>query len=132
MTTETATAVRHRDGVAVIDVRGDVDRRAEGSLDAAWRQALAGRPTAVALNFTDTGYINSTGIALVVGLLASARAQHIPVRAFGLTAHYLEIFEITRLADFVAISADEDSAVHDTSDGPSNEPSNDEHEGEHR
>ena len=113
MTTDSPTAVRQRDGVAVIDVRGDVDARAEERLNAAWATALEGRPEAVALNFTDTGYINSTGIALIVGLLASARAQHIPIRAFGLSPHYLEIFEITRLADFLAISPDEETAVND-------------------
>jgi len=57
------------------------------------------------------GYINSTGIAVIVGLLARARAAGIEVRAYGLTAHYREIFEITRLADFMAINPDEDSAV---------------------
>ena len=113
MTTDTVTAVRQRDGVAVIDVRGDVDARAEESLDRAWTEALGAEPTAVALNFTDTGYINSTGIALIVGVLASARAHRIPIRAFGLSPHYLEIFEITRLADFLAISPDEDTAVND-------------------
>ena len=112
MTTRTATQVRRRDGICVIDVRGDVDARAQESLDRAWAEALAGGPAAVALNFTDTGYINSTGIALIVGVLASARAHRIPVRAFGLSPHYLEIFEITRLADFLAISPDEETAVH--------------------
>ena len=34
------------------------------------------------------------------------------MRAFGLSPHYREIFEITRLADFLAISPDEDTAVH--------------------
>ena len=111
MTTKTATEVRRRDGVCVIDVRSDVDARAEESLDRAWTEALAEEPDAVVLNFTDTGYINSTGIALIVGILASARAHRIPIRAFGLSAHYLEIFEITRLADFLAISPDEDTAV---------------------
>ena len=68
-------------------------------------------PTAVVLNFGDAGYINSTGIALIVGLLAKSRAAAIPLRAYGLTPHYEEIFEITRLADFMAIKPDEDSAV---------------------
>ena len=111
MTTDTPTAVRSRDGIAVIDVRGDVDARAEESLERAWKDALSLQPSAVALNFTDTGYINSTGIALIVGILASARAQHVPIRAFGLSPHYREIFEITRLSDFLAINPDEESAV---------------------
>jgi anti-anti-sigma factor len=109
--TESATAVRSRDQVSVIDLVGDVNAQAEPSLNAAWREATLGEPEAVVLNFDRTGYINSTGIALIVGLLAQARAQHLPIRAYGLSAHYREIFEITRLADFLAINPDEDSAV---------------------
>lgn len=112
MTThEVTTAVRRREGAAVIDLVGDVNARAEQSLDTAWDEAIGSGAEAVILNFQDAGYINSTGIALVVGLLAKARARGIPIRAFGLTPHYREIFEITRLADFLAIDPDEDSAV---------------------
>lgn len=110
-TDEIPTAVRQRDGVAVIDLVGDVNAHAEAALDAAWSDAVASSPAAVVLNFEHVGYINSTGIALVVGLLAKARTRSIPVRAFGLSPHYREIFEITRLADFLAINPDEDSAV---------------------
>ncbi len=111
VTREAVAEVRLRDGVAVIDLVGDVNAAAEHAFDAAWEQAAALRPDAVVLNFEQAGYINSTGIALVVGLLARARARSLPVRAFGLTPHYREIFEITRLADFLAINPDEDSAV---------------------
>ena len=104
-------AVRRRDGVALIDLAGDVDNAAEGALDAAWADATAERPAAVVLNFAGAGYINSSGIALIVGILAKGRAAGIDVRAYGLTPHYREIFEITRLADFLAITTDEDSAV---------------------
>ena len=110
-TSELQAAVRFRDGVAVIDLTGDVNAGAEAALDAAWSAAAAGGPDAVVLNFAQAGYINSTGIALIVGLLARARAAGIDVRAYGLTPHYREIFEITRLADFVAINPDEESAV---------------------
>jgi anti-anti-sigma factor len=104
-------AVRRRDGVAVIDIAGDVNRGAEGPIEAAWQQATAEPADAVVLNFEGAGYINSTGIAVIVGLLARARTAGIEVRAYGLTPHYREIFEITRLADFLAINPDEDSAV---------------------
>lgn len=110
-TSELPTTVRQREGAAVIDLVGDVNARAEAALDAAWAEAVADGPEAVVLNFERAGYINSTGIALIVGLLARARTRAIPIRAFGLTPHYREIFEITRLADFLAINPDEDSAV---------------------
>ncbi len=55
------------------------------------------------LNFAGVDYINSTGIALIVGLLAKARAAHTPLAATGLSEHYREIFTITRLSDFMEI-----------------------------
>lgn len=111
MATSEIPAIRRRDGVAVIDLVGDVNRGAEEALEAAWQQAAAEEPAAVVLNFEGAGYINSTGIAVIVGMLARARAAGIQMRAYGLTPHYREIFEITRLADFMAINPDEDSAV---------------------
>ena len=55
------------------------------------------------LDFGHVGFINSTGIALVVRLLAEARRDGRTVRALGLTEHYREIFRITRLSDFMEI-----------------------------
>ena len=107
----TGTTVRVRDDLAVVDLAGDIDSHAEASLEHAWDEAMSTSPTAVTLNFHGAGYINSTGIALIVGLLAKARARGVPLSAYGLTPHYREIFEITRLADFMAIEADEESAV---------------------
>jgi len=60
-------------------------------------------------------YINSTGIALIVGLLAKARASKRCLLAYGLSDHYVEIFNITRLSDFVSILPDEESALSEAS-----------------
>jgi anti-anti-sigma factor len=111
MTTAEKPGVRRMGDVAVIDLAGDLNSSAEPALVEAWTTATTERPTAVVLNFEGAGYINSTGIALIVGLLARARAAGLEVRAYGLSPHYREIFEITRLADFLAINPDEDSAV---------------------
>ena len=63
------------------------------------------------LNYAGTEFLNSTGIALIVGVLGKARAAKIHVVACGLTNHYQEIFEITRLVDFMDIATDEDAAL---------------------
>ena len=116
MATSEIPAVRRRDGVAVIDLVGDVNRGAEEALEAAWMQATDEPADAVILNFESAGYINSTGIAVIVGLLARARAAGIEVRAYGLTPHYREIFEITRLSDFMQIFPDEATALAGSTD----------------
>jgi len=102
--------VRHEPGVAVIDLSGDIDSGAEDALNAAYASAATDAHSLL-LNFADVGYINSTGIALIVGLLASARKEQRAISACGLADHYREIFEITRLSDFMQIFADERSAV---------------------
>jgi len=110
-TSELQASVRGRDGLTVIDLTGDVNAAAEQALNQAYAEATAGGATAVALNFERADYINSTGIALIVGLLAQARKSGIEVKAFGLSDHYREIFEITRLADFMTIADNEDRAL---------------------
>jgi anti-sigma B factor antagonist len=92
-----------RGHTAVITLTGRIDRDAGTVLEEAYTAAIGSTPGAVQLDFTDVDYINSTGIALIVSLLARARAQGLPVRATGLTAHYIHIFDITRLSDFIEI-----------------------------
>lgn len=88
---------------AVVHLEGRIDRDAASALDAAYEQAAALGPAALELDFNDVDYINSTGIALIVGVLAKARAAKTPLRAAGLTPHYQHIFSITRLSDFIEI-----------------------------
>lgn len=102
--------IRSVDGATVIDMSGDVNRDARESLEAAYA-AAADRGHPVVLDFEDVDYINSTGIAVIVGILARARAVGLTMRAYGLTDHYREIFSITRIADFMAIYDDETAAV---------------------
>src|SRR5687767_14349913 len=107
-TRELEVAVRERDGTAVMDLVGDVDAAAEQTLQDGYSRATAGGAGSVVLNFAGADYINSTGIALIVGLLAQARTHGVGITACGLSDHYREIFEITRLADFMTITDSED------------------------
>jgi anti-anti-sigma factor len=103
--TEFAAQVRHEDGVAVLDLSGDVSSGAEQKLLEAYAQT--GGEAVVLLDFSAVDYINSTGIALIVGLLAQARAAGQEMQARGLAEHYREIFRITRLSDFMTILDDD-------------------------
>jgi anti-sigma B factor antagonist len=105
-------SVRAVPGAAVIELTGEVDGGAAGVLTAAYERAIAdGDPGTVVLDFAHVGYINSTGIALIVSVLARARSQRRKVVASGLSEHYREIFDITRLSDFIELFGDLDAAV---------------------
>jgi anti-sigma B factor antagonist len=103
--------VRQENGTAVIDLLGEINATAETALNTAYRQAEQGSSVAILLNFQGVDYMNSTGIALVVGLLAQARKSHRRLVVCGLSEHYQEIFRITRLSDFMQIYSDEISAL---------------------
>lgn len=110
-TPETSAPVRYRDGTAVVDLPAQIDASAEHALNGAYAAATDHGSKTVLLNFGGVEFLSSTGIALIVGILARARKDGRKISAAGLSEHYQEIFEITRLADFMTIFADENAAL---------------------
>jgi anti-sigma B factor antagonist len=102
--------VERKENAVVLRMRGEINGFAEEALAEAYGkaeaenpEAEAENPEAVVLDFAEVEYINSTGIALIVSLLAKARASGRRVIACGLSDHYVEIFTITRLSDFMSV-----------------------------
>ncbi|HEX9922396.1 MAG TPA: STAS domain-containing protein [Anaerolineae bacterium] len=104
-------SVRHQPGVAIIDLAGEINAAAEQTLQTVYAAAESQNPGAILLNFSAVDYINSTGIALIVRLLAQARKSQRRLLAYGLNDHYREIFRITSLVDFISIFPDEATAL---------------------
>lgn len=111
MATLLQITIRRQPNIAVMDMKGDIDGASEDALQNAYREAVSQNPHAVLLNFADVGYINSKGIALIVMLLAQARKSGTRLLTTGLSPHYVEIFNITRLSDFMKFYPDEASAL---------------------
>jgi anti-anti-sigma factor len=106
-----SAVVRQVNATAVIDLHGEINAFGEEALNSAYAEASRANPSAILLNFSGVDYINSTGIALIVGLLAQARKSGQRLVTTGLSSHYVEIFQITRLSDFMNIYPDEASAL---------------------
>lgn len=103
--------LRDQSEIVIIDLHGEINAFAENVLNRAYAEASEQKPPTILLNFADVDYINSTGIALIVRLMAEARKTGISLIASGLSEHYREIFNITRLADFMTIFPDEVTAL---------------------
>ena len=111
MTSTYAVSLQGEPSVAVIALSGQVDRSALTALNEAYDEAAASSAASVLLDFHGVDYINSTGIALIVGVLGRARAENRHVLATGLSEHYQHVFAITRLSDFIAVFPDVPSAL---------------------
>ncbi len=98
---------------SVIDIRGEVTGAAEDPLMDAYNTASSDSTRAIILNFSELEYLNSSGIGLLVTLLVRARRQGQSLLAYGLSDHYREIFQLTRLDEAVRIHDDENAALAD-------------------
>lgn len=112
MTANLNTHVRKAgDGVAVIDISGELNGYGEEALMEAYTAASNGRTRSIILNFSDLEYMNSSGIGLLVTMLIRVQRQKQQLLAYGLSEHYQQIFELTRLNEAIAIYDNEDAAV---------------------
>jgi anti-sigma B factor antagonist len=110
MTEASATFDVRRSGDAgLVDIKGDVTAGSESMLMDAY--AEVGDAKAVVLNFSGLSYMNSGGIGLLVTLLVRANRHSQQLLAFGLSDHYRQIFELTRLDEAVGIHDDEQAAL---------------------
>jgi anti-sigma B factor antagonist len=96
---------------SIIDIQGEINAFAENELMDAYTRASSNGAKSIILNFSGLDYMNSSGIGLLVTLLIRAKRQKQGLSAYGLTEHYSQIFELTRLNEAILIYSSEAEAV---------------------
>lgn len=109
MTTITGRVVGGFAGI--VEVHGDMNAGSEDALMAAYASACGTGTKGVVLNFDQLEFLNSGGIGLLVTLLVRANRNGQRLSACGLSDHYREIFELTRLDDAIDIHPTEAEAL---------------------
>jgi len=97
-------------GISIVDIRGDLTGTSEDVLMAAYEQADREQAESIILNFTDLDYMNSSGIGLLVTMLIRTQRKKQALLAYGLSEHYRQIFDLTRLNEAIGIYDDEAAA----------------------
>ena len=99
------------EGIRIIDITGDITAQSEEVLMNAYNRASDHDAKVIVINFTGLDYMNSGGIGLLVTVLVRAQRQGQQVLAYGLSEHYRQIFELTRLDEAVGIYESEDQVL---------------------
>jgi anti-sigma B factor antagonist len=107
----TASVRKANSAVSIIDIKGEINAQSESVLMEAYNQASLSGIRSIILNFSGLEYMNSSGIGLLVTLLIRVRRQNQRLLAFGLTDHYQQIFEMTRLNEAIGLYSSEKEAV---------------------
>lgn len=111
MSDEIIATVEQRERMAIIHLAGDVTTFAEETIQQAYREATEPGSKVIALNFRDTDYINSAGIAILIGIVTQARRAGQRVLVAGLSSHFQKIFSMVGLAQYAEIYRTLDDAL---------------------
>jgi anti-anti-sigma factor len=98
-------------GAAAIAITGDVTAACEQELMSAHEQVTDSGAKLVVLDFTGMEYMNSGGIGMLVTLLVRCQRRQQKLVATGLTTHYRQIFELTRLDEAISLYDEIDQAL---------------------
>lgn len=98
-------------GAAAIVISGDVTAACEQDLMTAHEAATDDGAKWIILDFTAMDYMNSGGIGMLVTLLVRGQRRQQKIAAVGLTDHYRQIFELTRLDEAIALFESDAAAL---------------------
>ena len=96
---------------AVIVLAGDITAACADALLAAHEEATDDGAEVVVLDFAEMAYMNSGGIGMLVTLLVRGQRRRQRIAAVGLSTHYRQIFELTRLDEAIGLFDDRAAAL---------------------
>jgi anti-anti-sigma factor len=100
MSEEIQVSVRDEGPATVIDLIGDVTTFAEEAINQAYQSASADGAVNIVFNFRENDYINSAGIAILIGVVTEARKRDQKLLMTGLSAHFQKIFRMVGLTQY--------------------------------
>ena len=97
--------------VVVVTITGDIDLHRSADFQDALLALLNDHPKRIVVDLSGVGYMDSSGVASLVKLLARARRDQVALRLTGLCPRVRSIFEITRLDTVFEIFATQQEAL---------------------
>jgi anti-sigma B factor antagonist len=97
--------------VSVINIKGDVTAVTGESVENAYQEISSSGTKRILLHFDQECYINSGGIAVLIGIVSESRKKEQIVRATGLSEHFQKIFNMVGLTKYIQHFPSEESAL---------------------
>ncbi len=99
------------EGLAIIDLKGEVTSFSDEAINSLVDEAVQKNVQKIVFNFTDVSYINSSGIAILIGIVTSPANKELTFRVYGLTPHFKKIFRMIGLTQYVKVLGSEEEAL---------------------
>jgi anti-anti-sigma factor len=113
MNKEIQVSISQKDDVSILQIKGDVTAMTGESIEEAYQKVSTAGAKKILLYFDKDGYINSGGIAILIGIASESRKNGQTVRMTGLSGHFQKIFNMVGLTKYTEIFQTEESALKD-------------------
>ena len=113
MNKELQLEIASKGDVSVVAIQGDLTAVTGGSVEVAYRGMTRDGVRKILLHFGKDCYINSGGIAILIGIASAGRKNGQAIRVAGLSDHFRKIFHMMGLTKYVAIFPSEEEALKD-------------------
>lgn len=97
----TQVETRVRDKIGILDISGEVTGFSEKIIEEAYEKFSKDGLKKISLNFEQVSYINSAGMAIIIGILTQSRKRGQTLRAWGLTEHFQKIFDMVGISKYM-------------------------------
>ena len=111
MSDEIQVAIRGEGSATIIDLIGDVTTFAEEAINHAYQSVSSDGAVNIIFNFRENDYINSAGIAILIGVVTEARKRDQKLLMTGLSAHFQKIFRMVGLTQYADLHPSLDDAL---------------------
>lgn len=89
--------------VPVIFIKGEITSEADEEITNVYNSIPKDKRSRILIDFSDTTYINSAGIATLISLITKASESQGKIEFIGLNQHFRKVMDIVGLTDFVII-----------------------------
>jgi anti-anti-sigma factor len=103
--------IRHHGEVAIIHLKGDLTAVTGEAVENAYQQISADGVQKIIFFFEKECYINSGGIAILIGIVSESIEKDQTIRVAGLSEHFQKIFAMVGLTRYTTLFASEEAAL---------------------
>jgi len=111
MSKDIEVSTRVKVEVSIIDIKGEVTALTGHSVEDAYKEVSKAGAKKILLFFDKEGYINSGGIAILIGMVSDSRKNGQVIRVTGLSDHFQKIFNMVGLTKYMEIFPSEEAAL---------------------
>ena len=105
--------ISNKGDVSIINIKGDVTTITGEAIEEAYHKISMDGAKKILLHFDKDGYINSGGIAILIGIASESKKNEQGIRITGLSSHFQKIFDMVGLTKYTEIFPTEELALKD-------------------